>query len=422
MNNLDNQTSQADILVVDDTPNNVRLLAKVLTDRGYAVRKALNGDRAIQSALAQAPDLILLDINMPDLDGYQVCEILKSHAETKEVPIIFISALDEVVDKVKAFQMGGNDFITKPFEVEEVLVRVKTQLTIRRMTRQLAQQIQQRTDDLEAAHIQLIQQEKMSELGLMVAGIAHEINNPLGFIISNIDHAKDYIQDILELLDLYQQKNPEPDAEIQAKIDEIDLEFLCEDLPQVIASMKEGTKRIRTLSNSLRTFARPDETVKTEFDLHESLDSTLTILKHRLKASPSRSEIVVEKDYTAASILKCYPSQLNQVFMNLIANAIDAIDELPSHPSPKITIRTAYNREENWVKIEIQDNGVGMSEETQSQLFNHLFTTKPIGKGTGLGLSIVQQIVVDNHQGKIDFKSAIGGGTSFIIQLPLVSC
>ncbi len=413
---------KVDILVVDDTPNNVRLLSKVLTDRGYAVRKALNGDRAIQSALTQAPDLILLDINMPEMDGFQVCEILKSKPETREVPIIFISALDESIDKVKAFQIGGTDYITKPFEVEEVLVRVKNQLTIRQMTQQLSQQVQQRTDDLKEAHIKLIQQEKMSELGLMVAGIAHEINNPLGFIISNIDHADDYIQDIFSLIHLYQQKHPQPDTDIQAKIDEIDLDFICEDLLQILKSMKEGTRRMRTLSQSLRTFARPDETQKTNFDLHESLDSTLTILKHRLKANTFRSEITIKKDYDSSSILECFPSQLNQVFMNLIANAIDAIDEVQPHSDPKIVIRTSCDRAQKSIKIEIQDNGNGMSKDTQTRLFNHLFTTKPIGKGTGLGLSIVQQIVETNHQGKINFKSAVGHGTTFTIELPLVGC
>ncbi|MFP4299442.1 MAG: response regulator [Spirulinaceae cyanobacterium] len=421
MLNSNKSENKADILVVDDTPNNVRLLSKVLTDRGYTVRKALNGDRAIQSALTQAPDLILLDINMPDMDGYQVCEILKSKPETAAVPIIFISALDETIDKVKAFQIGGTDYITKPFEVEEILIRVKNQLTIRKMTQQLSQQVQQRTDDLKEAHIKLIQQEKMSELGLMVAGIAHEINNPLGFIISNIDHANDYIQDMFELIELYQQKQPQPDADIRAKIDAIDLEFIYDDLPQIINSMKEGTRRIRTLSHSLRTFARPDEAEMTNFDLRESLDSTLTILKHRLKANTFRSEITIEKDYDSLSTLQCYPSQLNQVFMNLIANAIDAIDEVQPHSDPKIEIRTTCDRAQERIKIEIQDNGNGMSEDIQARLFNHLFTTKPIGKGTGLGLSIVQQIVETNHQGKINFKSAIGHGTSFIIELPLMS-
>lgn len=422
MLNSNKSEDKADILVVDDTPNNVRLLSKVLTDRGYAVRKALNGDRAIQSALTQAPDLILLDINMPDMDGYQVCEILKSKPETAEIPIIFISALDETIDKVKAFQIGGTDYITKPFEVEEILVRVKNQLTIRKMTQQLSQQVQQRTEALEEAYLKLVQQEKMSELGLMIAGIAHEINNPLGFIISNIDHANDYIQDMFELIKLYQKKQPQPDADIQAKIAEIDLEFIYDDLPQIITSMKEGTRRIRTLSHSLRTFARSDEAEMTNFDLHESLDSTLTILKHRLKANTFRSEITIEKDYDSFSTLECYPSQLNQVFMNLIANAIDAIDEVQAHSDPKIAIRTMCDRAQKSIKIEIQDNGNGMSEDTQARLFNHLFTTKPIGKGTGLGLSIVQQIVESNHQGKINFKSAIGHGTIFTIELPMIGC
>jgi signal transduction histidine kinase len=422
MNHLDPQLTPKDILLVDDTPNNLRLLSKLLTEQGYAVRKALNGQRAIQSALAELPDLILLDINMPEMDGYQVCEILKAEPKTCQVPIIFISALNETLDKVKAFQIGGADYITKPFEIEEVLARVNHQLKICQLTRQLDQQVQQRTRELEQAQIKLIQQEKMSTLGQMMAGIAHEINNPLGFISSNIEHLKTDIQDIFDLLNLYLDKIPDPDLEIQQKILEIDLDFLQKDLPQVIISMREGTERIRSLSQSLRTFARSDRITKMEFDLHESLNSTLTILKHRLKANENRPAIAVVKDYGELPLVNCYPSQLNQVFMNLMANAIDAIDEVKPHPKPTIWIRTTCQRDRQPldVSVEIRDNGIGMTATTKEQAFKHLFTTKPIGKGTGLGLSIVQQIMVDNHGGTIDFQSQIGEGTSFVMKLPAI--
>jgi signal transduction histidine kinase len=285
-----------------------------------------------------------------------------------------------------------------------------------------AQQLEQSLKDLQEAQVQLVQSEKMSALGQMMAGIAHEINNPVGFIGGNITHAEEYLQDLIEHLNLYQNYCLEAHPEIAEHAAEIDLEYLLEDLPELISSMKTGVNRIKNISTSMRTFSRSDTDHKVEFNLHEGIDSTLLILKHRLKANEKRSDIQVVKNYGNLPQIMGYPGQLNQVFMNIIANAIDVFDEAKNIENPQITITTELIKDGKNVWIKIQDNGLGMSEEVQQKVFDHLFTTKPVGKGTGLGLSISRQIVEDKHGGILKCSSQVGEGTEFIIQIPNLSC
>ena len=288
-----------------------------------------------------------------------------------------------------------------------------------------AEKLEQSLADLQIAQLQLVQSEKMSALGNLVAGVAHEINNPVGFIAGNLDPARDYLQDLFGLLDLYQQKYPHPDPEIEAKIEGIDLEFLREDLPQLISSMREGTDRIRHISTSLRTFSRADKEHKVPFDLHQGIDSTLLILKHRLKANEERPEIEVVKDYGNLPSVQCFPGQLNQVFMNLIANAIDALEEasqgrtradLAANPN-RILIQTKQIGDR--VLVKIADNGTGMPSEVKQRIFEQGFTTKAVGKGTGLGMAIAKSIVEEKHGGAIACHSELGQGTEFTISLPV---
>ena len=290
-----------------------------------------------------------------------------------------------------------------------------------------AQQLQQSLQQLQQAQLQLVQSEKMSSLGQLVAGVAHEINNPVGFIAGNLTHAQTYIQDLINHLQLYQQQFADPGEKISDHAVEIDLEYLLADLPKLISSMQEGTDRIRDISTSMRTFSRADTSKMVKFNIHDGIDSTLLILKHRLKANSKRTAIEIVKEYSQLPQLKCYPGQLNQVFMNLIANAIDAFDEdnqgrdvAQSNANPNIiTIRTEFSSSKRSVIVKIKDNGPGMSAEVQQRLFNHLFTTKPPGKGTGLGLSISRQIVEEKHRGKLLCTSAPGQGAEFAIELPM---
>ncbi|MBL1178571.1 MAG: GAF domain-containing protein [Pantanalinema sp. GBBB05] len=291
--------------------------------------------------------------------------------------------------------------------------------------RQQAKDLEEALRELQRTQAQIIQNEKMSSLGQMVAGVAHEINNPINFIHGNLNHISQYMSDLLNLLNLYQQHYPDPAPEIEAEIEAVDLEFLTIDLTNVLRSMRLGTDRIREIVLSLRNFSRLDEAEVKNVDIHQGIDSTLTILHSRLKAKPEHPEIQVIKDYGQLPLVECYAGQLNQVFMNILTNAIDTLDEQNQHrtyqemianPS-QIQIRTKVIAPER-IAIHIIDNGLGMSEDVCSKLFDPFFTTKPIGKGTGLGLSISYQIIVEKSGGKFYCHSTPGQGTEFIIELP----
>ncbi|MBD2042341.1 ATP-binding sensor histidine kinase [Microcoleus sp. FACHB-672] len=294
-------------------------------------------------------------------------------------------------------------------------------------SQEYAQKLELYLNNLKQMQLQLVQSEKMSALGNLVAGVAHEINNPVGFLLGNLQPAQDYLRDLFNLLDLYQDKFANPGAEIEAEIEAIDLEYLREDLPKLINSMNEGVDRIRNISTSLRTFSRADSDRPVPFNIHEGIDSTLLILKHRLKASERRPAIEIVKEYGNLPLVECFPGQLNQVFMNILANAIDALEDSNKGRSFKeiqnfpnlITIQTAQDKESERVLIRIKDNGAGMSDEVQEKIFDHLFTTKPVGEGTGLGLSIARQIVLEKHRGTLEVNSSIGQGSELIISIPL---
>ncbi|MEM9924163.1 MAG: ATP-binding sensor histidine kinase [Cyanobacteria bacterium P01_D01_bin.50] len=288
-----------------------------------------------------------------------------------------------------------------------------------------SQQLQESLETLQQTQAQLVQTEKISSLGQLVAGVAHEVNNPVGFIAGNLSIANQYIEDLLELLNLYQANLPSPPEEIEAFQEEIDLDYLIEDLPKMIASMELGTDRIRDIMQSLRNFSRTDSADKKAINVHEGIDTTLMILQHRFKAKAERPAIEVIKKYDDLPLFKCYSGQLNQAFMNLLANAIDAFDEsnegktyreIQKNPNV-ITICTSAD--EDKVTIRIADNGPGMTEEVRNKLFNAFFTTKSEGKGTGLGLSISYQIVTEKHGGNLYCISSPGNGAEFVIELPL---
>ncbi len=288
-------------------------------------------------------------------------------------------------------------------------------------------QLESSLENLTQMQLQLVQSEKMSALGSLVAGIAHEINNPIGCITGNIEPAQQYVNDLFEIIDLYQSEHLQPSAKLSNYIKKSDLEYIREDLPKLIESMKQSIDRIYDISISLRTFSRSDNKKPIICDIHECIDSTLLILKHRLKPSQNRPQIEVYKNYGVLPEFQCYPGQLNQVFMNLIANAIDALEEsntgikfeeIEKNPNT-ITITTNLNKDKQSISISIKDNGTGIPEDVKEKIFDHLFTTKPVGKGTGIGLAIVRQIIVEKHKGSIQVNSSPNAGAEFIIQLPL---
>ncbi|MEL7331179.1 MAG: response regulator [Cyanobacteria bacterium J06560_2] len=455
------------ILIVDDNPTNLEVLSESLIQEGFQVAVAIDGEGALEQISYHPPELILLDVMMPGIDGFETCQRLKENPETVDIPVIFMTALSDAQNKVKGLSLGAIDYITKPFQHEEVLARVRVHLQVQSLARtlqrqnyqlkeeveqrqaaeqqlteanealatlnqQLEERVQTRTQDLSDAlatvkqtQVQLIQQEKLSALGQLVAGIAHEINNPVNFIHGNIDHASGYAEDLLSLFQLYEEHYPNPVSDIQNKKEEIDIGFLSEDLPKLLSSMQVGTDRIRDIVLSLRIFSRLDEAEVKDVNIHEGIDSTLLILNSRIKSSTMTMPIDIERNYSELSKVKCYPGQLNQVFMNILSNAIDALEEKAENTpegstswQPKIEVITKAVGDSK-IEVLIRDNGPGVPDNLLEKIFDPFFTTKAVGKGTGLGMSISHEIISEKHHGTLTCKRLENSqGTEFSIVIP----
>ena len=421
------------ILVVDDTPANLAILSEALNDADFEVAIATDGELAISQAKLSLPSLILLDVMMPGMDGFETCRRLKGSKVTKNIPIIFMTALSDSIDKVKGLSLGAVDYVTKPFQEAELIARVRTQLKLYHLTEHLEHQVAERTAEVEQAlqqlqlsQVQLVQSEKMAALGKLVAGVAHEINNPLNFIHANLNHMEEYIQIFLNFIELYQKNYPNPVDDIQEQAEDVNLSFIRSDVIKILASMKIGTKRIREIVLSLRNFSRIDEAEFKAVDIHEGIESTLIVLQHRFKVQPKGPEIQLIREYDKLPLVECYSGLLNQVFMNILANAIDSLEEanakladqqIQDRPN-KIIIRTSIIDTES-VQIMVIDNGCGIPENIRRYIFDPFFTTKPVGKGTGMGLSISYQIITEKHKGQLKCFSEVGQETKFVIQIPI---
>ena len=289
--------------------------------------------------------------------------------------------------------------------------------TLEEKVEQRTQELRQTLKELQQTQAQLIQNEKMSSLGQLVAGIAHEINNPISFIYGNLTPASQYTLDLIELIDLYQNLYPQSLPEIESKIEDIELDFLIEDLPKLMESMKTGAERIREIVLSLRNFSRLDEAQLKPVDIHSGIDSSLLILQQKLNSYHKYPEIEVVKNYSELPKVNCYASELNQVFLNIITNGIDALREKQEN-QPKITIGTSFKDNKN-ILISIKDNGIGIAKIVLNRIFDPFFTTKPVGSGTGLGLSTSYSILVEKHHGNLSCNSKLGEGTEFLIELPI---
>lgn len=427
------------VLLIDDQPmvaeSIYRLLANAPDIEFYYCREV---NQAIPMAVEIEPTVILQDLVMPDTNGLMLVKFFRANPATQRIPVIVLSNKDDSPTKAEAFSTGANDYLVKIPDSIELIARlryhsvaytnlIKSQAAEQTLAdnKELERRVAERTAELETAlenlkrtQGQLIQDEKMASLGHLIAGVAHEINNPVNFIAGNLRPAKNYANDLLHLIALYQQEYPEPPEVIQAEIDDLNLEFLAEDFIKLLTSLKIGTDRIHEIVLSLRNFSRADAVEMQRVDIHSGLDSTLLILGSKLK------DIHVIKTYDQCPEVTCFPSQLNQVFMNILANAADALLETPDPDGtvPTVHIQTqliAGHSERACVQITISDNGPGIPEDTRSKIFEAFFTTKPVGLGTGLGLSISHQIVTERHNGRLTCESTLSEGTSFVIQIPI---
>ena len=393
---------KANILVVDDTVANLRLLVNLLAERGYKVRPASNGSMALSAALTEPPDLILLDILMPNMDGYEVCEQLKADEHTREIPVIFISAVSEVLDKVKAFAIGGVDYITKPFQVEEVLARVETHLAIRNLQRSLKdknEELEKTLQQLKTTQIQLIESEKMAALGSLVAGVAHEINTPIGI---SVTAASVLAEDATDFSNIYKS----------GKMKRADLETFLDTARESSRMILANLKRAADLVQSFKQVA-VDQSSESQrcFYLKEYLEEIILSLIGNLKKTKHTIKITGDANLT----LNSYPGALSQIVTNLVMNSlIHAYGEEEAGQ-----IQLDFQREGEQLILQYSDDGQGIKPENISQIFDPFFTTNRSQGNTGLGLHIVYNLITQKLRGTIQCESQVGRGTKFTLKLPI---
>ncbi len=444
-----NQKKEYTIMIVDDQKLNLKLMSNLLKMSGFNVMVAESGEIALEQLKNGLPDLILLDVIMPGINGFETCRRLQSSENTKHIPVIFMTSISESTEKIKGLRLGAVDYITKPFKTEEILARIsihirlqeeikertKAEIELQKVKVELEEKVEERTAELsqslaklQETQSQLIKNEKMSSIGELVAGIAHEINNPVSIVVGNLTLAETYLKKIINHIKLYQKQFPNPGSIIEKDAEKMDIDFILEELPKMLYSIKLASDRINKTSVSLRSLARADSTSKIPFDLNNAIENNLKILQHRLKANNQRPEIEIVKNYGDLPKINCYPHTLNQVFMNLLVNAIDSLEEynykknrtyheILQNPN-RITITTSVI-ESYGVEIVIADNGMGILAHLKDKLSEAFESSKSSKKINSLGLSMSYLIVVDKHRGKLECNSLPKQGKEFVIKLPI---
>lgn len=450
---------KGNLLLVDNTPKSQRLLSTALSESGYKVRTEINGSMALVRATATPPDLILLDLNLPDMSGYEFCQKLKKDERTRDIPVMTIGERDEVRDRLQALSAGAADYVIKPFQIEEVLARVDMHVRLRRQEAQIdahnnyiqqlsvqlaeqnvrlqqeisyrraaelaeretAEQLSSTQEQLQQIQGQLAQSEQMSVLGNLVASVAHALNYPVNLIYGNLQYAQDRTQTLLNVIDIYQQSSHQIPPALE-EMTTLDLDLIQAELPELMNSMKVQTECISDLAQSLKNFSALTAVQLEPLDVGECLDRVVMMVQPRLmSAQPDRRSIRIFKEYGKLPLIVGNQVQIQQALFQVLTNAIDALevssDDRPIS-MPMITLETEAITDQS-VKIIVTDNGAGMTDEIKDHIFEPFFTTKENGLGNGLGLAISYAIVVHQHQGQFHCISSPGRGTSFVIELPV---
>lgn len=414
-----NPDVQTSILVVDDVPANLQLLSSILKNGGYRVRPAISGPLALEAARHSPPDLILLDISMPEMNGFEVCRRLKADPKLADIPVIFISALTEAEDKVRAFAEGGLDYVTKPFQMEEVLARVRTHLALRAAGKELERrnaELEEAMDRLRTTQGQLIVSEKMAALGVLAAGVAHEINNPVNFVQTSCHGLQKDVEDLAALVAAYRQVLNENQQRCLADLERrLDYETLRAEIPQLLDHVFDGLRRAESIVRSLLSFARTDEDMEPDLDLRDVVDSVLVVLRNRFK---DRAKVEVQ-DARPPSV-RGNRGKLSQVVLNLLTNALDAVEGRPDPERRRVLVSFGDEVREGaaYAVLRVADTGPGIPSELRTRIFDPFFTTKPVGRGTGLGLFICNNLI-EEHGGIMEVESAEGQGATFSVYLPV---
>jgi two-component system, NtrC family, sensor kinase len=398
------------ILIVDDEPRNIQLLGNVLRDEAYQIEFATSGEEALEWVDNKKFDLVLLDIMMPGMDGIEVCRKIKANEKNRLLPIIFLTAKTDEGSVIKGFKVGAIDYIAKPFNIYELLARVETHLNLKHEQNKLKaanHKLEAQHKKLKDTQTQLIQSEKMASLGILVAGIAHEINNPANFVSVGSKNLKKYTDELKNFI--FQLAGDDMTSNIEEALNE---KFLP--LFNNLDAMNEGTQRIKNIVKDLRTFSRLEEDEQKKVSVIEGLNATLP-----LAGATYKREVTFITDFSVDPVIECWPAQLNQVFLNLIINGCQAIiEKKKTDPSleGKLVISTFIQDQQ--LAIRFSDNGCGMAEESKEQIFDPFFTTKKVGEGTGLGLSISFGII-EKHKGSLIVESSSLKGTSILLILPI---
>ncbi|NJN74557.1 MAG: response regulator [Limnothrix sp. RL_2_0] len=403
----------ATLLIIEDDPIQAMLLNHCLEKETYRTIFAKDGPSALTMMRENKPDLVLCDWIMPGMTGIEVCQKIKSNPDFASTIFILLTGKSSLEDQVFGLEAGADDFLNKPVEKNQLLARIHAGLR----QKQLYKQLQTTNKELKAAQAQLIQTKKMSSLSKVVAGIAHEINNPISFIHGNIRHAQGYFKDLLALIELFRRTYPEPPEEVASFIEEIELEYITNDIPQLLDSMENGSERVRDIIKSLRTFAGLDESSMKSVSLQECIDNTLSLVEQQLQGD----DIQIVRKYSDLPRIHCNFRDINQALMNIFTNAIDVIKDKKQTDSAFqgcIEIATTQPKP-NVINISIMDNGNGVDAEIFEKIFDPFFTTKQVGDGMGLGLSVAYRIIQD-HQGQLFCNSYPSVGAEFVISLPIL--